>query len=84
MKIQLTIAIDFISSRDYNDEECVMHSKNDNIEIMISGEADKVIEEIFDSFKNRYQNNQWEVVSLSLIMFIYCYKCHRINFNPGR
>ena len=58
MKIQLTIAIDFISSRDYNDEECVMHSKNDNIEIMISGEADKVVEEIFDSFKNRYQNNQ--------------------------
>ena len=28
--IQVTIAISFISSK-YNDEECVMHSKSDNI-----------------------------------------------------
>ena len=34
-----------------------MHSKSDNIEIMINDEADKVIEQLFDSFKNRYQNN---------------------------
>ena len=34
-----------------------MHSKSDNIEIMISDEADEVIEELFDSLKNRYQNN---------------------------
>ena len=26
-----------------NDEELVMHSKNDNIEIMINNEADEVI-----------------------------------------
>ena len=32
MKIQLTIAINFISSKD-NDEEHVMHSKSDNKEI---------------------------------------------------
>ena len=34
-----------------------MHSKSDNIEIMINDEADKVIEQLFDSLKNRYQNN---------------------------
>ena len=34
-----------------------MHSKSDNIEIMINDEADKVIEELFKSLKNRYQNN---------------------------
>ena len=34
-----------------------MHSKNDNIEIMISDEADEVIKELFDSLKNRHQNN---------------------------
>ena len=34
-----------------------MHSKRDNIEIMISDEADVVTKEIFDSLKNRYQNN---------------------------
>ena len=41
-KIQLTIANDFIPSID-NDEECVMHSKSDNIEIMINDKADEVI-----------------------------------------
>ena len=34
-----------------------MHSKSDNIEIMISNEAEGVIKELFDSLKNRYQNN---------------------------
>ena len=43
-KIQLTVANNLISSID-NDEECVMHSKSDNIEIMINDEAD----EVFDS-----------------------------------
>ena len=47
-KIQLTITNNFISSID-NDEECVMHLKSDNIEIMINDEADKVIKELFDS-----------------------------------
>ena len=42
-KIQLTTTINFISSKDYNDEERVMHSKSDNTEIMISDEADGVI-----------------------------------------
>ena len=40
-----------------NDEQRVMHSKSDNIEIMINDEADVFIKEIFDSLKNRYQNN---------------------------
>ena len=40
-KIQLTIANNFISSID-NDEERVMHSKSDNIEIMINDEAYEV------------------------------------------
>ena len=31
--------------------------KNDNIEIMINDETDEVIKELFDSLKNRYQNN---------------------------
>ena len=42
LKIQLTIAINFISSVD-NNEEHVMHSKSHNIEIMINDEANEVI-----------------------------------------
>ena len=34
-----------------------MHSKSGNIEIMINDEAVEVIKELFDSLKNRYQNN---------------------------
>ena len=40
-KIQLRIPNNFISFIE-NDEEQVMHSKNDNIEIMINDEADEV------------------------------------------
>ena len=58
-----------------NDEERVMHSNSNNIEITINDEPDEVIEEHFKSLKNRYQNNLESIkviVSLSLIMFIYC------------
>ena len=34
-----------------------MHSKSDNIEIKINEKADEVIKDLFDSLKNRYQNN---------------------------
>ena len=34
-----------------------MHSKSGNIKIMINDDADKVIKEIFDSLKNKHQNN---------------------------
>ena len=34
-----------------------MHSKSDNIEIMINDEADEVIKKLSDSLENRYQNN---------------------------
>ena len=34
-----------------------MHLKSDNMEIIINDDADKVIKELFDSLKNRYQNN---------------------------
>ena len=46
-KIQLTIANNFVSSID-NNEEHVMHSKCNNIEILINDEADEVIKELFD------------------------------------
>ena len=43
--------MNFIFSKD-DDEERVMHSKSDNMEIMINDEANEVIKELFDSFKN--------------------------------
>ena len=57
-KIQLTITINFISSKDDNDEDHIMHSKSDNVEIVISDKADEVRKTLFDSLKNRYQNKR--------------------------
>ena len=84
-KIKLTIANNFISSID-NDEECVMHSKSDNIEIMVNNEADEVIKEHFNTLKNRYQN-KLESMKGSEFVFSYVHllyhKCHKINQNRG-
>ena len=69
-----------------NDEKCVMHSKSDNIEIMMNDKAHKIIEELFDLLKNRYQNNL-ESMRGSEFVFDYVlsfyYKCHKTNLNPG-
>ena len=82
-KIQLTIAINFISSID-SDQQRVMHSKMDDIEIMINDETDEVIKELFDSLKNRRQNNL-ESIKGSEYVFDYVhllyYKFHKINSN---
>ena len=40
-----------------NDEDVVLHSKNDDIEIMRNDTADEMIEERVDSLRNSYQNN---------------------------
>ena len=57
-KIQLTVANNFIYSID-NHEERVMHSKSDDIEIMINDEADEVIEKHFESLKKRDTKIIW-------------------------
>ena len=63
-----------------------MHSKSDNIEIMISDEADTVNEKGFDLLKNKYQNNL-ESMRGSEFVFDYVqllyYKCHKRNLNHG-
>ena len=59
-----------------------MLSESDNKKIMITDEADEVIEEHFDSLKNRYQNNL-ESIKGSKFVFdhvqLLYYKCHKIN-----
>ena len=48
------ISINFMSSKD-TDEDRLMHSESDIIEIMISDKEDKIIEEFFQSLLYRYQ-----------------------------
>ena len=64
-----------------------MHSKSANMEIMINFEAYEVIKDLFDSLKDRYQNNL-ESIKRSEFGFdcvhLLHYKCHKINPNRGR
>ena len=53
-KIQLTMTINFISSKDSN-ETCTMHTKSDNIKLMIGNETDEIIKKLFESLLQRYQ-----------------------------
>ena len=53
-KIQLTMAINFISSKD-SDETRTMHTKSNNIEIMIGSETDEIIKKLSESFLQKYQ-----------------------------
>ena len=44
MEIQLTIAINFNSSKPDSDETRIMHTKSYNVEIMMGNETDEVID----------------------------------------
>ena len=68
-----------------NDEEHVVHSKSDdNTEIMVNDEQDKVVKERFDLLKNRYQNNL-DSIKNSGFVFDYLqllyYEGYKINQN---
>ena len=85
-RFQLTMAIDFISSKD-TDKERVMHSKNDNVEFMIYDSAEEVIEELFESLLNTYQFRLQTSMRGSNFMLDFAYflynKCYKINPNCG-
>ena len=53
-KIQLTMPINFISSKD-SVEADNMHAKNNNIKIMVGRETVKIVEQFFKSFLQKYQ-----------------------------
>ena len=64
-----------------------MPSKGDNIEMMINDKADELIEELFESFLNRYQIGLQTSMRVSDLIFdcvhLFYYKCHKINFKLG-
>ena len=86
MENSITAAINSIPSKD-NDEECLMHSKDDNIEILIIDKLDEVIEKIIQSLLNRYQVVLQTSIRGSDFIFdcvhLLHYKCHKMNFKRG-
>ena len=53
-KVQLRFAVNFIFSKDIDEEE-IVHSKSDNIEVMTHNNANEVVNEIFESLLSKYQ-----------------------------
>ena len=76
---QLKNIFNFISSID-NDEQHLTASENENMEIMISDEAD----EVFDLLKKKYQNNLESMKGSDFVfdqVQLLYYKCHKINLS---
>ena len=85
-KIPLTTAINFISSKDV-DEDRVMYSKSDNIEFMLYDNANEFVNELFESLLSRYQIGLETSMRGSDFLFdsvqLLYYKCNKIKFKRG-
>ena len=67
-EIQLTMVINFISSKDSN-ETRTMHAKSNNVEMMMGSKTDEIIEELFKSFLQKYQEGLEESMRGSEFIF---------------
>ena len=85
-KIQLTIAINIISSR-YAEEERVTQSNNENIKFASSNDTNKVVAKFLESLRSRYQDNL--ETSMRGIEFIFnsvqmvYWICHKVKYRRG-
>ena len=61
-KLQLTAEINFISLKPDSDETHIMHTRSDNEEIMNGSDTDEIIEELFKSFLQKYEENLQEKI----------------------
>ena len=56
-KVQLTIEVNFISLKPGSNETRIMYTRSDNIEIMFGDDNDDIIEQLFESFLKKYEEN---------------------------
>ena len=84
--IQLTMAINFISSKD-SDETRTMHTKSNNVKNIMGSETDEITEELFESFLQKYQEGLEE--SMRGSEFVYdsvdalYYNLNKVSFSRG-
>ena len=86
-KIQLTAQINFISLRPGSNETRVMHTRSVNEEFMNGSDTDEIIEKLFESLLQRYQENLSEKMrgsdfAFGGINFVY-YDLNKISINRG-
>ena len=87
-KIQLSMKNNFVSSKDDSDETCIMNNWSDNIEIIMGSETDDIINELFKSFLQRYQEGLEESLNWSEFRFdsvdLLHYHLHKISLKRGK
>ena len=85
-KIQLTMAINFISSKD-SDETRTMHTKSNNVEIMIGSETDEIIGDLFAPFLQKYQEGLEESMRGSEFVYdsvdVLYYNLNKVSLSRG-
>ena len=75
-KIQLTIAINFISSKD-TEEESAMYWNIGNIKLTSYSEVNEVVNELFKTLRSKYQENL--ETSMEMILFLIQFNLHIIS-----
>ena len=85
-KIQLTMTINFISFKD-SDETRTMHTKSNNVEIMIGSETGEIIEDLFESFLQKYQEGLAESMRGSEFVYdsvdVLYYNLNKVSLSRG-
>ena len=56
-KVQLTIEVNFISLKPGSNETRIMYTRSDNVEIMFGDDNDDIIEKLFESLLQKYEEN---------------------------
>ena len=88
MKIQLTIAINRVPSKPGSDETRIMHTKSYNVEIMMGSQTDEIIEGLFRSLLQRYQERLEESMRGSGFIFYSIdapyYDLNKVSLSRGR
>ena len=87
-KIQLSMKINFVSSKDDSDKTHIMSNWSDKIEIMTGSETDDIIDELFKSFLQRYQKGLEESMIGSDFVLdsvdLLSYHLHKISLKRGK
>ena len=87
-KVQLIAEIGFISLKSGSDETRIMVTRSDNEEFMNGSDPDEIIEGLYESFLQKYEENLLEKIKgsdfeFNGVNFLY-YDFNKISINRGR
>ena len=86
-KLQLTVGINFISSKKNAEEELVMHSMSRNMKLTRYNNGNEVVDKFFESLLSKYQGNLETSMKGKDFIFdwvqVLYYECPNVSFRRG-